>query len=301
MQTEPNTRVAILIATYNGARFIEPQIRSLKENSTPFTLHWLDDHSTDNTCEAVRAAALLSDIELHEWHQPDRQGVPGTFFQLLECVDADIYLFCDQDDIWQPGKIDATVANLLPDLASPVLCFSDPLMFYNDEPTVFHRLSVVMDIRAPAALQASRALMSTPVAGQTVGITRPLRQLYLKHKDVARAHAFMHSWWLYLIALASGTVRMLSDVPTTLYRRHTSNQTAAYYPRSRRGIDHIIRMWRQQNPLRLGMSRQAEGFILASPTMPPFTRKKGRKSKMSWKKRSSNLSLTPPHPTPILC
>jgi hypothetical protein len=79
----------------------------------------------------------------------------------------------------------------------------------------------------------------------------------------------MHSWWLYLIALASGTARMLTDVPTTLYRRHATNQTSAYYPRSRRGIDHITRMWRQQNPLRLGMSRQAEGFILASSTLPP--------------------------------
>jgi len=73
------------------------------------------------------APALLKNFSaiLHE------RGVPGTFFQLLECVDADIYLFCDQDDIWQRGRIDATVAHLLPDLASPVLCSSDPLMFYD--------------------------------------------------------------------------------------------------------------------------------------------------------------------------
>jgi hypothetical protein len=62
----------------------------------------------------------------------------------MDCADADIYLFCDQDDIWQAGKIDAVVDNLRADVASAVLCFSDPLMFYNDEPEVFYRLSRVL-------------------------------------------------------------------------------------------------------------------------------------------------------------
>ncbi len=261
--------VAVLLATYNGARFIEPQIRSLRENATRFTLHWLDDHSTDETREAARAAAREAGIELCAWHQPQRQGVPGTFFQLLECVAADIYLFCDQDDIWQPGKIDATVANLLPELAAPALCFSDPLMFYDEAPGVFQRVSEAMEIRPPASLQATRAFLSTPVAGQTVGLTRPLRDMYLRHKDIARAHAFMHSWWMYLLALATGTARMLTDVPTTLYRRHGYNQTAAYYRRRRRSLGDIFSMWSQQHPLRRGMSRQARGFILASATLPP--------------------------------
>src|SRR5207249_3722411 len=112
VNTQQHPKVALLLATYNGARFVEPQIRSLKENSVPFTLHWIDDHSTDDTRDAVRASALDSRIDFVEWHQPQHKGYPGAFFQLLECVDADIYLFCDQDDIWQPGKIDATVANL---------------------------------------------------------------------------------------------------------------------------------------------------------------------------------------------
>ena len=129
MKTQQHAKVAVLLATYNGARFIEPQINSFKENATPFTLHWLDDHSTDNNRDAVRASALRSGIDFREWHQPQHWGYPGAFFQLLECVDADIYLFCDQDDIWQPGKIDATVADLLPDISSPALCFSDPLIF----------------------------------------------------------------------------------------------------------------------------------------------------------------------------
>jgi rhamnosyltransferase len=269
MDTQQRVKVAVLLATYNGSRFIEPQIASLKENTTPFTLHWIDDHSTDSTRETVRACTQNLGIGLTEWHQPEHLGVPGTFFQLLDCVDADIYLFCDQDDIWQPGKIDATVTNLLPDIALPVLCFSDPLMFYDDKPDILQRVSEVMDIKAPAALQESRSLMSNPAAGQAIGFTAPLREIYLRHKDIARAYAIAHSWWMYLIAVASGTVRMLSDVPTTLYRRHAYNATAAYYDRGRGAIGRIASTWLIQHRWRRIIARQAEGFILAASTLTP--------------------------------
>jgi hypothetical protein len=115
-------------------------------------------------------------------------------------------------------------------------------------------------------------LMSTPAAGQSIGITRPLREMYLKHKDIARTHSYMHSWWMYLLAVAAGEVRMLSDVPKTLYRQHGSNVTNAYYARNRTIISHIVSKWHEQKLLRPGMSLQAKGFILASATLPPGPR-----------------------------
>src|SRR5205823_13588786 len=102
MSRQQQLAVAVLLATYNGERYVEKQLRSLEQNDTKFTLHWLDDHSTDNTRSIVRTVARESDIELREWHQSRHLGVPLAFFQMLECAEADIYLFCDQDDIWQP-------------------------------------------------------------------------------------------------------------------------------------------------------------------------------------------------------
>jgi rhamnosyltransferase len=266
VEKQQHAKVAVLLATYNGARFIERQVRSLKENATQFTLHWLDDHSTDNSREAVRAAARSMDIDLCEWNQPQHLGVPGTFFRLLECVEADIYLFCDQDDIWQPGKIDATVANLLPEMASPVLCFSDFLMFNENEPEILRRASdVVGDARLPEAQQESRLFMALNAAGHTQGLTRPLREIFLSHKDIARKYALMHDWWLYLIAVASGTARMLSNAPTTLYRYHGNNFSSFFF--SPKG-HWITRRWRLHQQLRRAVSRQAEGFVLAAATLP---------------------------------
>jgi len=267
MNTQHGTRVAVLLATHNGSRYVDAQIKSLAENVTQFTLHWLDDHSTDNTRELVRSSASKVGIDLREWHQAQRQGVPGAFFQLLECVEADIYLFCDQDDIWEPGKIDVTVANLLPHKSSPAHCYSEPMAFNNDKPEILFPSSKLLGIDAVLTTQESRAFTSTMAIGNTSGFTRPLRDIYLSHKDIARKHAFMHDWWMYIIALASGTSRMLSGVPTTLYRRHATNVSGQFV--EGRGTRRIVLTWRSQQTLRQVVSRQAEGFILASPTLPP--------------------------------
>jgi len=83
MTTHQTPTVAVLLPTYNGARYVDAQIRSLTQNTIPFTLHWLDDHSSDETCAAVAASARNAGIELKEWHQPHHLGFPATFLLLM--------------------------------------------------------------------------------------------------------------------------------------------------------------------------------------------------------------------------
>ena len=269
VSTSKGLDVAILVSTYNGQRFAESQIDSLKRNTTRFTLHWLDDHSTDNTRETVRTAVLRAGIELREWHQAEHLGVPGAFFELLERVEADIYFFCDQDDIWQPGKIDAAVGDLLPDLTSPALCFTDPLMFRDESPQTLYRLTQILGATPEAALRESRTFMVANIVGHTQAFTRPLRDLFMRHKEIARTHAAMHDIWMYLIAAAGGVPRLIPNAPTTLFRRHQHNSTGQFFSWKGRGVGHFAVTWRQHQLARQCVARQAEGFILASETLPP--------------------------------
>jgi glycosyltransferase involved in cell wall biosynthesis len=268
MSRQQQLEVAVLLPTYNGERYVEEQLRSLKRNDTKFTLHWLDDHSTDNTREIVRSVAHDAGIELREWHQSRHLGVPGVFFQILECVEADIYLFCDQDDIWQTGKIDATVANLLPDLDSPVMVFTDPLVFNDDRPDRHFRMLDMMHVTLEEALQESRIFMPVVTWGHTQGFTRSLRELYIRHKDIAREHAAMHDVWMYGIAVASGTARLLPGAPTALYRWHGNNWCRAYFDWGSRDTLRLTATWSQYQLVRRLVSRNAEGFVLASATLP---------------------------------
>jgi len=261
--------VALLLATYNGEKFVEEQLNSLQQNATRFVIHWLDDQSTDSTPQLVRATAAKLGFPVREWHFEERLGVPGAFFKLIECVSADIYLFCDQDDIWQPGKIDASVADLTPDIARPVLCFTDPFTFSQDVPERLRRVSEISKLKGPVAWRRSSMFVICPAMGHTIGFTRALREVFLKSKDVARTHAAMHDAWLYLLATASGTSRLLTDAPTTLYRVHGRNVTGIYFAHlDWRGIWHFVRRWRLQQSIRRWISRQARGFCLAAETFP---------------------------------
>jgi hypothetical protein len=259
--------VAVLLPTYNGARFIDAQIASLAENSRSFTLHWLDDHSSDDTRDTVRASASRYGVRLREWHQTDHLGFPATFFKLIESVEADVYLFCDQDDIWQPGKIDVTVAHLWPDAGTPALCFSLSSAFNNDEPEKLHIPSEQIRDRTRDWMRESRIFTICPAQGNTIGLTRSLRDLFMKHKDIARTHAIDHDWWMYILAVTSGTVQMLWRVPTTLHRRHGSNLSEGFIVR--KGKDRFMREWDREQRMRRLLARNAHGFLLALPTLPP--------------------------------
>jgi glycosyltransferase involved in cell wall biosynthesis len=271
MQAPEDVRVAVLLATYNGAPYLGQQLDSLAQNVSRFTLHWLDDHSTDDTRRMVRERAWSLGIELKEWHQPERLRLPGAFFQLLESVDADIYFFCDQDDIWQAGKIDTSIAELAPDLGSAVLGFSDSLMFYDDEPEAVRRVSEVFGSRPREAMAESRVFMTVIAPGHTQCFTRPLRDLYLTHKDVARVYARNHDAWMYLIASAVGSVKLLADTPTALYRQHDANVTAGLLRGGRR-LNRRALSWKQYQALRPRVARHAQGFLLAAPTLAPSQR-----------------------------
>ena len=262
-----HVKVAILLATYNGARFVEQQIESYRKNDSPFSLHWLDDHSSDNTRDLVRSATRNAGIELNEWHQPEHLGVPAAFFQLLECVESDLYLFSDQDDIWEPGKIDAVVAHLAPKMTSSDLCFTDPLMFRASEPTKLYSFFDVLKVKPEIATQESRLFMGL-AQGNTQAFARPLRELFLAHKDIARSHALMHDLWMYSIAVASGTVVLLSNRPTTLYRCHENNASASFGGWTGSGVGRLTMTWAQHQMYRRRLAHHAQGFIRASATLP---------------------------------
>lgn len=267
MSAQNPVTVAILLATYNSAAFVEQQIASLRDNRTRFTLHWLDDHSSDDTRTLVPALAARFGIDLVAWHQPERLGVPGVFFKLLECVAADIYLFCDHDDIWQPGKIDATVADLAPDAARPAFCFSEPWVFFDaGKPESRQRYFEIAGMTAADSQLLSRSFALNPAIGNTVGFTRPLRDLLLQHSDIARGHAVMHDWWLYLLASSLEASRMLRDVPTTLYRQHRNNAFGVGLGGKRRTL---ALMWERQQRYRRLVARQAAGFVRVAPSLAP--------------------------------
>jgi len=219
----------ILMATYNGGEFIEAQLASLRDQSYPdWRLRIRDDGSTDGTVETIRRCAAQDErVCLIE---PDgiRKGASGSFSRLLErfAPEADYLMFCDQDDIWLPNKIEITLARMQEmearfGIESPLLVHTD-LSVTDRELNVaatsfWHYQGLNSDVKG-----LHRLLVQNNVTGCTMMVNRTLAVL----AGTVPSQAIMHDWWLAVVAAAFGKIEHVPQ-PTMLYRQHGANDTGA--------------------------------------------------------------------------
>src|SRR4051812_37526344 len=103
-----NAVVQILLATYNGEKFIRRQLDSLfNQTFADFTIVVRDDGSTDNTVPIIheyieRAGGKIKMVA----DKKKNVGATQNFGILLEHANADYIFFCDQDDVWIPDKME---------------------------------------------------------------------------------------------------------------------------------------------------------------------------------------------------
>ncbi len=103
---------AIVLATYNGSRFLRAQLDSLlNQTRLPDQLLVRDDASTDD--EATWRILELYELRFTERGVQvdmergfDNVGYRSNFERLLRKVKTDVVFLCDQDDVWQPHKIE---------------------------------------------------------------------------------------------------------------------------------------------------------------------------------------------------
>ena len=157
-----SAKVDILLATYNGARFVERQIESVLEHVQPgWRILVRDDGSADGTVAVVqRIAACRPDCITLIADGGQRLGAGGNFARLLKYADADYVMFCDQDDVWLPSRIQKPLARMKtledglgPD--TPILVHTDLAVVDEDlRPRAPPSGNTGISIRAPATAWA---------------------------------------------------------------------------------------------------------------------------------------------------
>lgn len=110
--------VAVLIATYNGERYIRSQIGSILSQEGVLThLFFRDDGSSDSTLDIIAEFKIKYPARIHIIDDSmGPYGSPGkNFLAALLSVDMceyDYLSLSDQDDIWLPDKIMRAVNEL---------------------------------------------------------------------------------------------------------------------------------------------------------------------------------------------
>ncbi len=99
-----NRKIAILMAVYNGEKYITQQIDSIISQSFElWTLYIRDDGSSDDTLKIIAAYNDPRIIITQDFQ--GNLGTKNSFLYLLEIIDSPYYMFSDQDDVWLENKI----------------------------------------------------------------------------------------------------------------------------------------------------------------------------------------------------
>lgn len=215
-------KVNILMATYNGEKFLAQQIESIqKQTFKEWNLLIRDDGSSDKTCDIIRNfTAKDSRIRFINENEHHNLGVIKSFFMLVNYEVADFYFFSDQDDVWLPEKLSVSLETAK-HKASDV-----PLLVYTDLKVVNQELNILQDsmIRAQshhANTTLLPELTENTVTGGTMMINHALAEKWFTPNDI-----LMHDWFLALLAASLGEIIYL-DLPTQLYRQHDNNVLGA--------------------------------------------------------------------------
>ena len=219
------SKIVILLSTYNGAKYLKNQIDSLTSQSyNGFRIIARDDRSSD---ESLLILKSYDKIEIVDSQQ--NLGAKGSFAELLEYAvkhtDGEFFMFCDQDDVWKNDKVEKTLAKM----QEMEKNFEDtPLLVHTDLEVVDERLNSInssfMDFQKIDAMKNKlhNLFIQNTITGCTVMINRDLAKRCLPIPD----EAIMHDWWLGLVASYFGKIAYINE-STIKYRQHGSNTIGA--------------------------------------------------------------------------
>lgn len=245
----------IILSTYNGEKYLNQQLDSLfSQTYENFEIIARDDGSQDKTLEILRSY----DITIID--SKENLGAKGSFGELLEYAvqnsDADYFIFCDQDDVWEDDKIEKTLAKMYEmEIKYPDM----PLLVHSDLKVVDEKLNIIdnsfwkYEHIKPKVNNLNRLIMQNTITGCTVLINKQLAGLALP----ISSDAIMHDWWIGLIASKFGKIGYL-DEATILYRQHGNNDTGA----KKYNLSYIVDKFKQLKNINLNKNMlQAKVFL----------------------------------------
>ena len=212
-------KVAILMSTYNGEKYLKEQIESLqKQTFEKWELFVRDDGSTDNTVSIINKLQT-KDPRIHFIDDEKVQLRPmKSFLYLLNKVSADYYFFCDQDDYWLSEKLDLMLK--MGKLDQPQLVYCGLKCVDQNLKPLKNDFENMM-----GTIWDYSRFIGNDMPGCVMMFNSKLRDIVISSTKNYEG-IVMHDWWIALIAQTFGTIEFLNK-KLILYRQHGNNSIGA--------------------------------------------------------------------------
>lgn len=240
--------IDILLPTYNGAEFLPDLIDSImKQTYNDFRFIVRDDGSNDNT---------WSIIKKYKERYPKKfllvedgfgnLGTSGSNNILIQHVSSDYFMYCDQDDIWEPTKIEESLSEMKRLEAEfpnkPILVCTDAVCF--DEKGKITASSFFESQKFQDVTDSYHKMLALNIVQ---GATSLMNKNVLDVMTYIPKNLF-HDWWTGVIVSKYGVVRYIHK-PLLRYRQHSANVVGAndvgwnYFKRKLQNIRKQMRIY----------------------------------------------------------
>jgi rhamnosyltransferase len=214
--------VAVILATYNGEKYLDEQLRSILWQSHPVTrIIVRDDCSNDKTVEILHFYKRTHDAKIDiNSSSGGRIGYAGgNFLKILQESNLDQYdfvFFADQDDIWFPSKIERAVTMIN---ENSVDCYASNLIAYD---AIKKKCWTIVKNQQQTHMDY---FFQGASAGCTYGLNRRSIQIIKNNlfDKIDLTANFSHDWLIYAVTRSYGCRWFIDHQSFILYRQHSNN------------------------------------------------------------------------------
>lgn len=225
-----NSKVSVAICTFNGAAYIEQQIKSIIDQTRQVDEIVIgDDGSTDDTLKIAEKILLKSDIQYKIIQNNENLGYRKNFEKVIKYTSGDIIFLCDQDDIWIKNKVEIMLRHF-ENNPRCMLVFSDAYIVDNNlnkrDISLWESMYYKKKSKKLGGLDL--LLSGCYVTGAAAAIHRRLYEKAYPFSEI-----WYHDAWLAVLGAIYGDIE---EEPQKLimYRQHGNNQVGVEYDKGLR-------------------------------------------------------------------
>lgn len=222
-------KISIVIATYNGGKYILDQLNSIKDQTLmPDEVLIFDDRSTDNTSELVKK--FVSNNELTNWKlkiNKENLGYKENFFNLLKAASGDLIFLSDQDDVWSLQKVEKMVKIMQEEPTLRTLNSAIQLIDQNSQPIKlvakpnFYNANFLYSkkpLKQITFFKTEDIIKRNISPGCSMCLTKQIRDEFVS----VYQGELPHDWFLNLLASSTDGCGFFNE-PLVNYRMHSQN------------------------------------------------------------------------------
>lgn len=215
-----NNKIDILMATYNGEKYLVEQLDSIiNQTNQNWNLLIRDDNSTDRTLEIIQNYEKKDNRIKILKDNKGNLGIVRNFEELLKNSQSEFIMFSDQDDIWVENKLDMYLKMIKKFRLKNFLIHSDAILFNKNKKKVLKQTFI---FRKAKRSGLENIFFNYFVQGATILISKEIKNFILPFpKEV-----YLHDRYIHLISELFFQ-RIFINQPLIYYRQHSNNQIGA--------------------------------------------------------------------------